>query len=61
MWNFDPFAQDSWSIRPTLTLETGVRAGYWTNNAELNALGAWFYPGTYDPSTGAFLDPRARG
>ena len=33
MWNLDAFAQDSWKLRPNLTLEYGVRAGYWTNNA----------------------------
>ena len=44
MWNFDVFAQDSWKLRPNLTLEYGVRAGYWTNNAELNGLGAYFDP-----------------
>ncbi len=59
MWNVDLFAQDSWSIRPTLTLDAGVRVGYWTNNAELNALGAWFDPGAYDASAGAFLDPKS--
>ena len=44
MWNLDAFAQDSWKIRSNLTLEVGVRAGYWTNNAELNGLGNWFDP-----------------
>ena len=41
MWNFDFFAQDSWKLRPNLTLEFGVRGGYWTNNAELNGLGGY--------------------
>lgn len=57
MWNLDLFAQDSWKIRPNLTLEIGVRAGYWTNNAELSGLGTWFDPTFYDPARGAFLDP----
>ena len=57
MWNLDLFAQDSWKIRSNLTLDVGVRAGYWTNNAELNGLGTWFDPTTYDPTRGAFLDP----
>ena len=38
-WNFDFFAQDSWKLKPNFTLEYGVRAGYWTNNGELNGLG----------------------
>jgi hypothetical protein len=57
MWNADFFAQDSWKVKPNFTLELGVRAGYWTNNAELNGLGAYFNPSAYDPSKGEFLDP----
>jgi hypothetical protein len=57
MWNFDAFAQDSWKLRPNFTLEYGVRAGYWTNNAEQNGLGGWFDPNLYDPTQGQFLDP----
>jgi hypothetical protein len=57
MWNFDAFAQDSWKLRSNLTLEFGVRAGKWTNNAELNGLGAYFDPAAYDPTKGEFLDP----
>jgi len=57
MWNLDAFAQDSWKIRSNLTLEYGIRGGYWTNNAELNGLGNWFDPSAYDPSKGAFTDP----
>jgi type 1 fimbria pilin len=56
MWNVDAFAQDSWKLRPNLTLEYGVRGGYWTNNAELNGLGGWFDPGRYDPTRPAWLD-----
>ena len=57
MWNLDLFAQDSWKLRPNLTLEYGVRAGYWTNNAEQNGLGGYFDPNLYDPSKPQFLDP----
>jgi len=57
MWNIDGFAQDSWKLRPNLTLEYGVRAGYWTNNAELNGLGGVFDPTLYDPTKGQYLDP----
>ena len=53
MWNFDVFAQDSWKIKPNFTLEFGVRAGYWTNNRELNGLGAYFDPARYNPSQGS--------
>jgi len=57
MWNYDAFAQDSWKLRPNLTLEYGIRAGYWTNNAEQNGLGGYFDPSKYDPSKPQFLDP----
>jgi hypothetical protein len=57
MWNYDFFAQDSWKVRPNVTLEFGVRAGYWTNNEELNGLGGVFDPSIYDPTQGQFLDP----
>jgi hypothetical protein len=56
-WNIDAFAQDSWKLRPNLTLEYGVRMGYWTNNIELQELGGYFTPTLYDPTRGSFLDP----
>jgi len=56
-WNTDAFAQDAWKIRSNLTLEYGVRFGYWTNNQELNGLGGYFDPALYNPNAGSFLDP----
>jgi carboxypeptidase family protein/TonB-dependent receptor-like protein len=56
-WNLDGFAQDSWKLRSNLTLEFGVRGGYWTNNYELNDMGGYFDPSLYDPSKATFLDP----
>ncbi len=56
-WNIDGFAQDSWKIRPNFTLEFGVRAGFWTNNNELNDMGGHFDPSFYDPTKRTFLDP----
>ena len=47
-WDFDGFAQDRWKLKPNLTLNYGVRFGYWTNNRELNGLGGWFDPAPYD-------------
>ena len=44
-------------LRRNLTLEYGVRFGYWTNNQELNGLGGYFTPSLYDPTKGSFLDP----
>jgi len=57
-WDVDAFAQDSWNLRPNLTLEYGVRFGKWTNNEELSGQeGGYFKPDLYDPSAGTFLDP----
>lgn len=57
-WNVDAFAQDSWKVRSNLTLEYGVRFGYWTNNEEyLFGLGGYFTPDLYDSTKGSFLDP----
>ncbi len=56
-WNMDAFAQDSWKVRNNLTLEYGVRVGYWTNNVELNGLGGYFDPKLYDATKGSFVDP----
>jgi hypothetical protein len=57
-WNLDAFAQDSWKLRRNLTLEYGMRFGYWTNNEEkLFDLGGYFDPALYNPTAGSFLDP----
>jgi Carboxypeptidase regulatory-like domain len=56
-WNYDGFAQDSWKARSNLTFEFGVRAGYWTNNNEMQEFGGYFDPSFYNPSQGTFLDP----
>ena len=55
MWNFDLFAQDSWKLRPNLTLEYGVRGGYWTNNRELLGRGGYFDPSLYNPNLGSMF------
>ena len=56
-WNIDAFAQDSWKLRSNLTLEYGVRFGYWTNNSELHGLGGYFTPTSTTRRKGSFLDP----
>jgi hypothetical protein len=56
LYNFDLFAQDSWKLRPNMTFEYGVRFSYMPNNAELNELGAYFDPTSYDPAQGPFLN-----
>jgi hypothetical protein len=56
-WNVDAFAQDSWKLRPNMTVEFGARFGYWTNNGELNDFGGYFDPASYNRNAGMFLDP----
>ena len=56
-WNIDAFAQDSWKLQSNLTLEYGVRFGYWTNNEEIFGLGGYFTPTLYDSTKSSFLDP----
>src|SRR2546426_3698658 len=56
-WDIDAFAQDSWKVKPNVTIEYGVRFGNWTNNQELNGLGGYFTPSLYDKTKGSFLDP----
>jgi hypothetical protein len=56
-WNFDVFAQDSWKLRPNLTLEYGLRMSRMTNNNETTELGGVFDPSLYNPALGAFSDP----
>ena len=56
-WAIDAFAQDSWKLRPNLTLEYGVRFGKWTNNEELLGSAGYFSPSQYDPNAGSFKDP----
>jgi Carboxypeptidase regulatory-like domain/TonB-dependent Receptor Plug Domain len=56
MWNFEGFAQDSWKVRPNLTVEYGLRGGYWPNNVELGGLGGYFDPNLYKPGAPTFVD-----
>jgi hypothetical protein len=55
-WNLDAYVQDSWKVSKRLTVEYGLRVGKWTNNEEVNGLGAIFLPSRYDPSAGQYLD-----
>ncbi len=55
--NTDAFAQDSWRVKPNVTVEYGIRFGSWTNNRELHGLGGYFTPTLYDSTKGSFLDP----
>ncbi len=55
-YNYEFYAQDSWKMRPNLTLEFGVRAAYLPQNFERKGLGVLFDPAAYIPGAGAFLN-----
>lgn len=54
-YNYEFYAQDSWKVRPSFTLEYGVRVGYLPQNFERNGHGVLFDPKSYDPKQGLFL------
>jgi len=54
-WNVEGYAQDSWKIRPNITLEYGARLSFYTNNQETTGLGEVFDPSSYVRSQGPFL------
>ena len=55
-WNFEGFVQDSWKVRPGLTLEAGLRVAKLPNNEELTGLAMRFEPSAYDYSQGPYID-----
>ena len=55
-YNFEFYAQDSWKMRPNVTIEYGLRAGYFPQNFERKGLGVLFDPSAYVPGAGAFLN-----
>jgi Carboxypeptidase regulatory-like domain/TonB-dependent Receptor Plug Domain len=59
-WDFEMYAQDSWKVRPNVTLEYGLRLSYFTNNEETQGLGTVFDPAAYVRGQGAYL-PGANG
>ena len=55
-YNYEFYAQDSWKVRPNVTLEYGLRVDYLPHNYERNGLGVLFDPSTYDQSQGVFIN-----
>jgi hypothetical protein len=54
-WNIEGYAQDSWKVRPNITLEYGLRLSYLTNNAEQTGLGVVFDPTAYVRGAGPYI------
>lgn len=55
-WHLDAFAQDAWRLWPNLTVEVGVRAGFWPNEREQHGLGGYFDPARYSASQPQWLE-----
>jgi hypothetical protein len=55
-YNYEFYAQDSWKVRPSFTLEYGLRIAYLPNNFERKGLGVLFDPRAYVPNGGVFLN-----
>jgi hypothetical protein len=54
-WNVEGYGQDSFKLRPNLTLEYGARISYFGTNKELTGLGAVFDPTVYQRNQGPYL------
>jgi hypothetical protein len=54
-WNVEGYGQDSYKLRPNVTLEYGVRLSYFGTNKETTGLGTVFDPTVYQRNQGAFL------
>lgn len=54
-WNIEGYAQDSYKLRPNLTVELGARISYFGTNKELTGLGAVFDPAAYQRNQGPYL------
>jgi hypothetical protein len=53
--NIELFGQDSWKVRPNVTLEYGLRFAYLPNVYERKGLGVIFDPNKYVRGAGAFI------
>jgi hypothetical protein len=55
-YNYELYAQDSYKLRPNMTLEFGVRMAYLPQNYERSGLGVLFDPRKYDRTQGIFIN-----
>jgi hypothetical protein len=55
-YNYEVYGQDAWKVRPNITLEYGVRVGYFPQNAEQGGLGVLFDPRQYNRNQGIFIN-----
>ncbi|HKQ50971.1 MAG TPA: hypothetical protein VJT74_01290, partial [Pyrinomonadaceae bacterium] len=55
-YNYEFYAQDSWKVRPNITIEYGMRAAFFPQNFERKGLGVLFDPAAYNPAQGIFIN-----
>lgn len=55
-YNYEFYAQDSWKIRPNLTLEYGLRATHMTINKERKGFDILFSPSAYKKGAGYYIN-----
>ena len=55
-YNYEFYAQDSWKVRPSFTLEYGLRVAYLPNNFERKGLGVLFDSAAYVKNGGVFIN-----
>ncbi|MFL6332562.1 MAG: carboxypeptidase regulatory-like domain-containing protein [Pyrinomonadaceae bacterium] len=55
-YNYEFYGQDSWKVRPNITLEYGMRFAYLPQNFERKGLGVLFDPSKFVPGGGVFLN-----
>ena len=56
LYNYEFYGQDSWKVRRNITLEYGLRAGYFPQNFEQKGLGVLFDPSRYVKTQGVFIN-----
>lgn len=55
-YNYEFYGQDSWKVRPSFTMEYGLRVAYLPNNFERKGLGVLFDPSAYQKNQGIFIN-----
>ncbi|MDQ3918829.1 MAG: carboxypeptidase regulatory-like domain-containing protein, partial [Acidobacteriota bacterium] len=56
LYNYEFYGQDSWKVRPNITLEYGLRFAWFPQNYERKGLGVLFDPSKYNPAQGIFIN-----